>query len=396
MRNWLLEHGTEPEVQPLLPLLVETAQAGLAAREASEGYTSLAERLADAEWVALYLDLCEAQFWLNPTEGVRQTLPFVFAAAIYRRPATPEAVEGGQFFAAALTGPLRDPWKWAYDSLGFLSGRQPLPEELSGLHQLIEWVAGRGGLSFPPDLKLPDYRPLLEAALWCRLAECLAGGEDKTQALGLYDRALPRLPQPLPAEVREEAALTASGLAFKLAKAQQYRESLPLWTQAIELDPNDATAYYNRGSTYDDLNEYEQAIADYNRAIELDPNLVPAYYNRAHAALHLLDLAQVQADFSRSWQVDPTYLNAPWMALWCELCRPLPQPGVLARLEEIVAVARNIIWLRSFAPCTWVSEAATGKPWSRRNVLLSSHPTITTLISGKGCCWPFRVARRKK
>jgi len=48
--------------------------------------------------------------------------------------------------------------------------------------------------------------------------------------------------------------------------------ALELYHKALELDPNYAFAYYNRGLIYDDQGDYEQAIADYTKAIELDPN----------------------------------------------------------------------------------------------------------------------------
>lgn len=41
--------------------------------------------------------------------------------------------------------------------------------------------------------------------------------------------------------------------------------------------------------------EYEQALADYSRAIELDPNLAEAYYNRG-----LVRLAQKQQELAIS------------------------------------------------------------------------------------------------
>ena len=44
-------------------------------------------------------------------------------------------------------------------------------------------------------------------------------------------------------------------------------------TKAIELNPNDAKAYYNRGLAKSDLQDYKGAIADFNKAIELNPNL---------------------------------------------------------------------------------------------------------------------------
>lgn len=39
--------------------------------------------------------------------------------------------------------------------------------------------------------------------------------------------------------------------------------------------------YSNRGLTYDELKDYEKALADYDKAIELNPEDATAYYNFA-------------------------------------------------------------------------------------------------------------------
>ena len=49
----------------------------------------------------------------------------------------------------------------------------------------------------------------------------------------------------------------------------------------IDLDPNYAEAYYNRGSSYIENRDDNRAIEDYNKAIDLKPDYVKAYYNRA-------------------------------------------------------------------------------------------------------------------
>ena len=53
-----------------------------------------------------------------------------------------------------------------------------------------------------------------------------------------------------------------------------------IFDKAIELDPKDANAYYNRGLAKSELKQYKEAIADYDKAIELNPKDAAAYYNR--------------------------------------------------------------------------------------------------------------------
>lgn len=55
------------------------------------------------------------------------------------------------------------------------------------------------------------------------------------------------------------------------------------YNKTIQLDPNRASAYYNRGCAYGEIGAYDKAIADYNKAIELNPNDSLAYYNRGLA-----------------------------------------------------------------------------------------------------------------
>jgi tetratricopeptide (TPR) repeat protein len=53
----------------------------------------------------------------------------------------------------------------------------------------------------------------------------------------------------------------------------KYDEAIADYTKAISLDPNDATAYTNRGLAYESKGEVDRAIADYTKAIEINPGL---------------------------------------------------------------------------------------------------------------------------
>jgi tetratricopeptide (TPR) repeat protein len=69
---------------------------------------------------------------------------------------------------------------------------------------------------------------------------------------------------------------------------RDYRGALADYNRAIQLDPNNATTYVDRGGVKESYDyriaegkiDYWGALADYNRAIQLDPNFLKAYLQR--------------------------------------------------------------------------------------------------------------------
>ena len=66
----------------------------------------------------------------------------------------------------------------------------------------------------------------------------------------------------------------------------EYAAAVEDYTQAIELDPTIADAYFQRGGLYaselpKERGGYEAAIADYTRCLEINPTNAPARWNRA-------------------------------------------------------------------------------------------------------------------
>ncbi len=49
-----------------------------------------------------------------------------------------------------------------------------------------------------------------------------------------------------------------------------YKEAIRDFTRVIEIDPDNANAYFNRGCCYDSIGELDLAISDYSVALELD------------------------------------------------------------------------------------------------------------------------------
>ena len=61
---------------------------------------------------------------------------------------------------------------------------------------------------------------------------------------------------------------------------ERYDQVLAAYNKAIELNPDDANGYYNRGAVYQILRQNDQALADYLEAIRINPRHIKAHYNR--------------------------------------------------------------------------------------------------------------------
>ncbi len=60
----------------------------------------------------------------------------------------------------------------------------------------------------------------------------------------------------------------------------EHEEAMKDYDKAIELNPQYAEAYNNRGIAKAELGRNEEAMKDYDKAIELNPQYAEAYNNR--------------------------------------------------------------------------------------------------------------------
>ena len=85
-----------------------------------------------------------------------------------------------------------------------------------------------------------------------------------------------------------------------------YNSAISSYTQAIELNPNNAMAYINRGASYANLKEYNRAEADYSKLIALEPNNVQAYIGRGASYICLQQYNKAAADLTKAIELDPS------------------------------------------------------------------------------------------
>lgn len=77
------------------------------------------------------------------------------------------------------------------------------------------------------------------------------------------------------------------------------------YTSAIELDPQYAKAYNNRGNARASLGDEERALQDYDTALELDGSLALAYFNRGLIHYRLGEYEDAIADLGMYLELVP-------------------------------------------------------------------------------------------
>ncbi|CAN0897351.1 Serine/threonine-protein phosphatase 5 [Linum grandiflorum] len=125
---------------------------------------------------------------------------------------------------------------------------------------------------------------------------------------------------------RAEELKVQANEAFKVHK---YNQAIDLYTQAIELNAQNAVYWANRAFAHTKLEEYGSSIEDASKAIEIDPKYSkacsdtkastnPGYYRRGAAYLALGKYKQALKDFQQVKKISPKDPDAAKKLKECE------------------------------------------------------------------------------
>lgn len=130
-----------------------------------------------------------------------------------------------------------------------------------------------------------------------------------------YDEALASLNKAM--EINQDKKdICWAYISVCLSRIGQHEAALEFCDKLIELEPNEATFWKNRGVSLENIERYDQALVAYNKAVEIDPVDAEAWCNRGDILLKLecheealvsfnkaieLDFANVDAWLGRSW-----------------------------------------------------------------------------------------------
>eukprot|EP00095_Tigriopus_kingsejongensis_P002211 maker-scaffold351_size199180-snap-gene-0.27 protein:Tk02211 transcript:maker-scaffold351_size199180-snap-gene-0.27-mRNA-1 annotation:"small glutamine-rich tetratricopeptide repeat-containing protein a" len=130
-----------------------------------------------------------------------------------------------------------------------------------------------------------DAKESLEVASQClQTAFCLSPDdahlEVNTQLEDLFRAAtqgepLKKKDSPPPEDKAKAERIKLEG--NELMKKEDFEKAIELYTQAIELDPNNQVLYCNRAAAHSKMNNHYAAVEDCKRAIDMDPTYGKAY-----------------------------------------------------------------------------------------------------------------------
>jgi hypothetical protein len=87
-------------------------------------------------------------------------------------------------------------------------------------------------------------------------------------------------------------------MILTVKQTNAWKNELSLWDHTLAFYDNSSKVYYNRGVQYTLRKDFSKSLADYNRALELDPGNLNALFNRANAYENLGDIASAFNDYN--------------------------------------------------------------------------------------------------
>jgi tetratricopeptide (TPR) repeat protein len=146
------------------------------------------------------------------------------------------------------------------------------------------------------------------------------------------------------ARVRRQGS---SGNYFTSAaqKYQQgdYQGALNDYNRAIQINPRNANAYYNRGLLKaTKFQDAQGALADYNRAIKIKPSYDAAYNNRANLKVEQLkDYQGALADYNQAIKLKPRNADAYYNRGVLKYTLLTDRSGGIADMQQAVKLSQR-------------------------------------------------------
>ena len=109
-------------------------------------------------------------------------------------------------------------------------------------------------------------------------------------------------------QVNHFDALQLLGAIFTQTK--QSIKAIEILTKALQINPNYAASYSNRGIALQDLRRYDEALLSYDKAISINPNYAEAYSNRGNTLKELQRYDEALLSYDQAISIKPEFVDA--------------------------------------------------------------------------------------
>ena len=152
-----------------------------------------------------------------------------------------------------------------------------------------------------PAKPLSQGKRLISAETYFRWGYTKSELSQYESAIGDYDMAI---------QLKPDYAIAYNNRGSARSALKQHETAIDNYDKAIDLKPDYVIAYYNRGNARSALRQYDTAITDYDEAIRLEPNHAIAYNNRGSAKFTLKQYDTAITDYDEAIRLKPDYAMA--------------------------------------------------------------------------------------
>ncbi|HTQ41019.1 MAG TPA: tetratricopeptide repeat protein [Pirellulales bacterium] len=123
---------------------------------------------------------------------------------------------------------------------------------------------------------------------------------------GNYDKAIADYNCAI--EICPDDAVAYNNRGYDWYMKGDFDKAIADYNQALAICPRDGAYYSNRGVAWNDKGDLDKAMADYNQALAVDPNTASAYNNLGCIESARGEYEKAKDDFYRCLSADPNYV----------------------------------------------------------------------------------------
>jgi tetratricopeptide (TPR) repeat protein len=190
------------------------------------------------------------------------------------------------------------------------------------------------------------------------------------------DKAIEFYTQEIEDDPRNASAYDWRGMVW--GERKEFDKAIADYDRSIAINPGRAFPWNNRGTCHSAKKDFDKAIADYNEAIELDPDHALAFDNRGIARMNLKEYEKALADFAHSIELKPEFVSPYNEQAWIWATCPDPK---FRDGEKAIASATKACELSGWKDASYLDTLAAAyaesaffgqaKEWQEKALTLS-------------------------